>query len=119
MSVLSMIGRCSRDADCPSGFQCAGVRQCVRANVHYHAAVEPTLRFDRTAFVWRLDTSANTTAPIWAEANWADDIGVRVYAREREAHAWATLVGGALATLVTAVVARTSQRYCRRRLKMA
>jgi hypothetical protein len=110
-------GSCSTDSDCPASFQCAGVGQCVWSTTHYHAAVEPSMQFDMKNFVWRVNTSSSAAA--WTESNWADDIGARLYVRESSVAAWTMLVGGALATLLVAVVVRSAQLYCRRHLKMA
>jgi hypothetical protein len=119
---LGDVGGCASDAECATslGFVCAGRNQCARSETHFHQAVDPALRFDYDAFVWRLaNASAGVGSPLWTESNWAEDVGVRVFTRETPTLPWTLLLFGATVSMLTATATFFGQRYCRRHLKMA
>ena len=123
---LGDVGGCDSDAECATslGFVCGGRNQCALSETHFHQAVDPALRFDYDAFLWR---PANASASgggsagsaLWTESNWAEDVGVRAFTRETPTLPWTLLLFGATVSMLTATATFFGQRYCRRHLKMA
>jgi len=90
-----------------------------RWGAQYHDAVDPALVFDYAAGQWKwnlTDLQANP-APIWAESNWAENIGSRIYVKENPKVEVFMLLSGIGVILITAVLTVYSRRLCNRRFK--
>jgi len=85
----------------------------------YHDAVDPGLTFDYSAgsWTWNETELKNNPTPIWAESNWAEGIGSRIYVRENPGVQIFMLLSGLGVIAITAGLTFYSRRLCNRRFK--
>jgi len=90
-----------------------------RWGAQYHDAVDPALAFDYSAgqWTWNLSDLETNPAPIWAESNWAENIGSRIYVRENPKVSVFMLLSGLGVIIITSVITLYSKTLCNKRFK--
>lgn len=82
---------------------------------HFHDAVDPALKFDFDQNQWVILNASES--PLWAESNWGNDIGSRVYRAEDPSIELFMLIAGLCCVLVSFLLVYFSKRMCSKRFK--